>query len=291
MKSFEGEDFVRYEGALPGPSIFVLGGVHGNERVGILVVRQLVQELAEGKREVVAGTLTIGLGNPAAVEKNVRAIEGRNLNRYFSSSVLGTDDGSYEYQRAQLIAGYIREADIFIDIHSTNEPSVPFVASKNDDAHRDVFCWFTPDRVLVDPTYMFGGGEAVATEEYANTQGKVGICFETGWAVDESVAPRVFSSLMQYLCYKGIFAGDKPAVPEAGADIYQLAQVFYRGQHPFVFAPGRGLRSFEAISARDVVGTEGDMEVQVSDDGVLIFPIHPDQQENGKPVWYFAKKV
>ncbi len=285
------ERILKIHGVLPAPSVTIIGGTHGNERTGIEVVRKLQDEISSGKRVVAGGTLTLILGNPLAIEKNVRAIDGRDLNRYFSATMLAADDGSEEFRRAGILASHIRTSDIVIDIHATNKPSVPFVASKNDEAHRNVFRWFHPQCVLTDPHYIFGGGVPVTIDEYADSLGKIGLCFETGWVGDETMIPAVYDSVVRYCTSIGIFAPAEDAAPTIDSVIYEITAAVLRNDLPFVFAEGRGLRSFEKISATEVVGYHGNDPVYAESDGVIIFPKLPEHQHVGKPVCYVAKKI
>jgi len=285
------ENIFQIRGSLSAPSVMIIGGTHGNERTGIAVVRQLQRDIASAKYTVIGGTLTLVLGNPAAIKQNVRAIDGRDLNRYFSSESLRNNDGNIEWNRATQIAELIRQSDVVIDLHATNKPSVPFVASKNDDAHRNVFRWFRPECVLVDPQYIFGGGVPVAIDEYADNQGKVGLCFETGWVEDESITPQVFESVVRYLVDVGILEGEKSIAPDIDAAVYKIAGLISRDDRVFTFADGRGKTSFEHIYANDVVGYHGDEAVVAENDGVIIFPKLPEHQFIGKPVCYLAKKI
>ncbi len=285
------ENIFQTRGSFSAPSVMIIGGTHGNERTGIAVVRQLQRDIASGKHAVIGGTLVLVLGNPAAIEQNVRAIDGRDLNRYFSEQTLSNNDGSEEWNRATQIAELIRQSDVVIDLHATNKPSVPFAASKNDADHQNVFRWFQPECVLVDPKYIFGGGAPVAIEEYADSQGKVGLCFETGWVEDESITPQVFDSVVQYLTDVGILDGEKIPAPSIDAAIYEITGSVLKDSRAFTFVDGRGKSSFEHIYANDVVGYRGDEAVVAENDGVIIFPKLPEHQALGKPVCYLAKKI
>lgn len=285
------ENILRTRGLLPAPSVLIIGGMHGNERTGITVVQKLQDDIFSGKRSVIGGMLTLVLGNPPAIEQNLRAIDGRDLNRYFSKEALSNNEGTSEHQRATVIAELIREADIVIDLHATNKPSVPFVASKNDDAHRNVFRWFRPECILVDPLYIFGGGAPVTIDEYADNQGKIGLCFETGWVGDESIALQIFDSIIEYLTDVGIFEGEKVIAPKMNAAVYEITSSVLKDARSFMFANGRGMSSFENINSNDTLGHRGNEAVYAENDGVIIFPKLPEHQANGKPVCYLAKKI
>ncbi len=61
---------------VPGPTVVILGGVHGNETCGVKALPALSQvSLQRGK-------LILLYGNPLAIEQNVRFVE-YNLNRLF----------------------------------------------------------------------------------------------------------------------------------------------------------------------------------------------------------------
>ena len=182
------------------------------------------------------------------------------------------------------------KSDVTIDIHATNKPSVPFAVSENDEKHRNVFRWFEPKNVLTDPTYIFGGG-VVAIDEYANSKGKVGVCFETGWVEDTTIIPQVKQSIIHYLTDVGIFSGVKISPPAITTNIYQITDAIIQDERPFFFVKNHGLSSFEPIEINDVIGHRGNEPVTASETGVLVFPKLPEYQQSGKPVCYLAKKI
>ncbi len=289
MQDFPDNGIISFSGSIPGPSIVVIGGTHGNERTGIAVVRALRDDIVAGRRSVVSGTLTLMLGNPEAIAQNIRAIDGRDLNRYFSPSMLANGDGSTEFQRARMIASIVQSSDVVIDIHATNKPSVPFAIARNDAAHRNIFRWFNPPCVLTDPTYIFGGGVPVTIDEYADSIEKVGLCFETGWVNDESIIPAVTESVVRYLTDVRIFSGEKIAPPSIEGKIYEIVAAILRDDRSFAFAEGRGMSSFEPIASGDILGYHDDEPVVTEHDGVIMFPKLPEHQAVGKPVCYLAK--
>ena len=67
----------------PGPSLLVLGAVHGNEVCGAHAVVRLVDALDEGRLQLQRGRLTlVPVANALAFGQNTREGE-RNLNRRF----------------------------------------------------------------------------------------------------------------------------------------------------------------------------------------------------------------
>jgi hypothetical protein len=90
--------------------ILVLGGTHGNELLGVKLVKLLQEEPIEGVDAIIA--------NPNAVVAGTRFTES-DLNRSFGGSFPGT----YETKRAaelnKLAAGY----DVVLDFHNTQTPN------------------------------------------------------------------------------------------------------------------------------------------------------------------------
>lgn len=84
--------------------LLVLGGTHGNELLGIELVKILQANPIPGIDAVIA--------NPRAVEKGVRFIE-TDLNRSFG------EGESYEYRRAQELKETTKNYDIVFDFHNT----------------------------------------------------------------------------------------------------------------------------------------------------------------------------
>ncbi len=291
MANIEDGHFFQRSGTLPGPSIMIIGGTHGNERTGVEVVRRLVRDITEGKQNLFAGKLTLVLGNIPAIVQNVRGVEGRDLNRYFSPRALANDDGSAEYRRAHELVPYIAAADVVIDLHATNKPSVPFVCSKNDAAHREVFRWFAPECILADPNFFLGGGASVTIDECADSIGKIGICFEAGWVGDDSLIANVYESAVRYLVSVGVLHGKKQDAPPYVAPVYEMVDAILRDDRIFAFAEGKGLSSFEKICEGEVIGYHDADPVTSRHNGVIVFPKLPEHQSIGKPVCYIAKHI
>lgn len=112
-------------GASPGPTIAVLGGVHGDEYEGVIAARCLEHDLAG---ELRCGTVRFAApAHPAAWMACTREspIDGANLARVFP----GRRDGSPTEQVAHVLTEQlIRGADLVIDLHSAGSHfEMPFL--------------------------------------------------------------------------------------------------------------------------------------------------------------------
>ena len=159
------------------PKIVVLAGVHGNETANVETLKRLLE--SEDLKKVNTGILFI-IGNPKALEKNVRFIE-TDLNREF-----GMFSDSYEGQRAKEIAAAFESKDVLIDLHLTQTPTLaPFTGSighaKSIEFFKDMDIP-VKDYILIDglnPTSM-------SSDEYFLTKNPEGVAltFELGSILD-----------------------------------------------------------------------------------------------------------
>lgn len=112
-------------GARPGPTLFVSGAVHGDEIIGVEVIRRLLKAIAP---ERVAGTLLcVPIVNAFGFIGRTRYLpDQRDLNRSFP----GSEGGSLAAKLAYLLMQeVVRRSDVGIDLHSaaasrTNLPQI-----------------------------------------------------------------------------------------------------------------------------------------------------------------------
>jgi len=113
-------------GAADGPTVALLGGVHGDELEGILAVRTLCLRLAGA---LTAGrVLAVAVANPPAhaAASRTSPVDGGNLARSFP----GTPDGTVTERIADALTTHvIRPADLLVDLHSAGQHyAMPFFA-------------------------------------------------------------------------------------------------------------------------------------------------------------------
>src|SRR3990167_9116843 len=101
----------------------VIGGLHGNEPLGLEVCKQL--------KKMKLPYLDVLYGNPAAIKQNVRFVD-EDLNRVFP----GNPTGSLEAKRAVEIIKASQGYDFVIDFHNTHCPDndCTFLCSSSKDA-------------------------------------------------------------------------------------------------------------------------------------------------------------
>ena len=283
------ESVWQWHGPIDGPGVLVFGGIHGNEVTGVRLVEELRRDVDAGTLSLAAGTLTLAIGNPLAVERNARGSEPyADLNRLFSPSALDGAGTSYETVRARELAPLIAAADVLIDLHATNKPSDPFLACVNDTPrHRELCRFFTCEKMLFIPDSIIPG----TTDAYVDAHGGIGICFESGWVGDLSRVGEMRTAVDGMLAYLGLVPGNATLPPDDGRAAYMVTETVVLDDRGFAFATGRGTRSFEPFVPGDLIGTRGTDQVLAPYDGVLVFPKVPELWKVGSPVGFFAKRI
>jgi predicted deacylase len=269
----------------PGPHLLILGGVHGNELSGIVVVRELLARFERSPGDLVAGTLTLAFGNPAAIARGTRgSAPHRDLNRSFLPERMA-DRSVYEHRRAAELAPRIDAADILLDMHATNKPSEPFLATTLlTPEHERLAQAFACDRLLVVSPDAIPG----TTDSRINGRG-VGFVYESGLASDLACLQAVRDAVDAAMAMLGLAAGPLPP-PRAPKTVYALTEALLLTEHGFRFADGRGLCSFEPMAKGDVIGFTGTVPVLAPYDGVLMFPKVPELWKIGSPLAFFAER-
>ncbi len=176
-------------GTAPGKTITILGGIHGNEKAGIEIVKALLNNPPKD----FPGTLILGFGNPKAIEKDVRYID-YDLNRCFS------DDGhGYEKERAEELKTILCKTDVLIDLHCTIKPSVPFVCAPKLDA---ILEYIPVKKVIFGKGLYANGVHPVYADTYVVQKGGIGITIEAGQLYDMSQVEIFVKSLTNLICGK-----------------------------------------------------------------------------------------
>ena len=99
------------------PRVAVVGGIHGDEPAGEVIVERLIDEL-----EVDAGTVQLILANERAIDVGERYTE-TDLNRAFPGNV---DADEYEQALAARIRQLLEGADAILALHTSQSAPPPF---------------------------------------------------------------------------------------------------------------------------------------------------------------------
>lgn len=120
MRAFESIQFTSLQ---PGPRLIVTGAVHGNETCGTVAVRRVLDDIEQGRLNLVAGTVTfVPVSNPLAYAKRQR--EGdRNLNRKLAPTA---EPHEFEDHVANWLCPLLAQHDALLDLHAFRTPGEAF---------------------------------------------------------------------------------------------------------------------------------------------------------------------
>lgn len=247
---------IRLTSKNPGPTVLILGGVHGNEGCGV----KAIEEIKTWK--IQKGTVMLEIGNPEAVKRNVRYTE-ENLNRMFLPEDMMTEETkqSYEYTRAQYLKTLMSQADILIDIHASNTPeSIPFVIAE--ESAKSIISQLP---VLIScsgfDTFQPGG-----TDYYMNSLGKIGICIECGYTKDDRSTETAINSVKALLVAQGMIPGNINRSPQKQLRVFQQ---YYTCTDSFILT--KNCEDFEFFPVDTLIGYDGETAVYASQDSYILF--------------------
>lgn len=285
-----GEKTHTFEAGQEGPSVLLVGGMHGNEILGVLVAEMFRREFESGSLRLISGTFRLMLGNPRAIEANGRTAPGRpDMNRILRTDLYENGGGyGWEGRHAARIMNAARASDITIDLHSTNNPSPAFVCASSSPRHREIYRWLRREAVVTDPRRLVskGGG---SLDEFADDCGKIGICYESGQALDVSNVLPVFEMVKAVLISQGMVEGTLPE-PENGSEYEVSGFVPYVPGQSFTFAEGKE-RGFAPIENGACIGYRAGEAVCSEVDGIILFPKKPEHQAYDGAVAYLARRI
>jgi predicted deacylase len=295
-------------GTAAGPSLVVVGGLHGNEPAGALAGARVALEL-EGLRRSLRGRAVFLAGNRQGLAVGQRFIR-HDLNRSWSRAQLERlaqlserELGDEEQEQVEL-ARALREIEraqrgplIVIDLHTTSAPSAPFVCFGDTLRNRRL--------ALALPTTAILGLEEVvegALVGYCTDRGHVGISIESGQHRDPEAVERHVAAIWLLLVAAGCLPAS--AVPGLAQHRQRLAQasagrprvVEIRYRHAVSAGDGfellPGFESFAPIAAGQVVGSHRQGPLRAPEAGLMLMPRYQAQGEDGyflvrevRPVW------
>lgn len=261
-----------FKGDTQGPTLLVMGGIHGNEKCGPIALSRLVDELNTGARKIKAGTfVTAPICNPEAYRRHTRQCDA-NLNRiirHHAEPVL------YEHALANQVIALIDNADIVLDLHSYASGTRPFLFLDNDTQDHRAFAMS-----LNIPYWITGWAEVYAelgnsdvndgdTMFYSASQGKTALLVECGAHEDPVSADVAYHSVLRALVHFGMI-DDEEAISPATPQINHMYAIYLK-EKPGHFT--RDWQHLDKVSKGDILATYDDgSTVQAPADSVVILP-------------------
>lgn len=293
----------RVEGAVPGPLVVVIAGMHGNEPAGVEAARGVASALSRDPRGL-RGTYAALAGNVAALRAGTRYVE-RDLGRLWTAEEVARARAAItpdSVERGELLE-LVRELDrltathtaretLLVELHSTSAPGVPFQAI-NDTLHDRALALANPLPLILGIEESVPG----AMLDYMDSQGRSVIVVEGGQHEAPETAANLEAALWMILAAVGCvdpagapLAGHRQRLRDATRGAPAVVEVVHRHQvdpdDQYVTRPG--LRHFQAIRRGAVVGDDREGPVTAPLDGLLLMPKYQDQGFDG---FFIARPV
>ena len=264
METLPNNVFVK-KGAQQGPTLALVAGVHGNERVGIMALQTLWPML-----DIAKGTVYAIYANPEATTKDVRFIE-KNLNRCFVPGNVGT---TFEERRARELMPILDQCDAVLDLHATNSTkTTPFIITEQ--LSMDLA------RALDFPIISTGWNDAEggAVDGYVYKRGKVAVTTELG----STNTPELFldlakQNILTFLRYFRCIAGVMTTPTQTPKYVHVVRSVL-KQTNALSFT--KDYADFEALPEGEVFAKDGDTEYRAGKGECIIFP-RPEKEIGGE---------
>jgi succinylglutamate desuccinylase len=293
----------RLVGREDGPTLIVVGGMHGNEPGGAMAARRVLDRLSR-EEEAVRGELLALAGNLGALRAG-RRYHAKDLNRQWGEANLEAlrarspegDDAEDREQRELLgaIESAMRRArgTVYVaDLHTTSAPGIPFVITGDTLPQRKLAVSIPLPTVLGLEEQLDG-----ALTEYWTRRGCVTLAVEGGQHDDPASAQSLEALIYVVADASGLLTERLDEVPRARrfldarrAGLPPVMEVVERhaitDADGFVMEPGfRNLdrARCEQLLARDVRG-----EIRAPRDGVVILPLY---QKSGNDGFFWGRET
>lgn len=255
-----------FTGDAAGPTLVILGGVHGNEPCGSEAIMRMMDDL-----RIDAGTLIcVPRVNELALERNVRFVDA-NLNRILGESDTSTHEGKLvpELQRI------LKQADYLLDLHSYTAGGPPFAFGAEDEKSLTFAKALPAEAVITGWSECYAKAHpdkkdpGMGTTEFARAHGAVAATYECGQHEDPRAMEYGCSAIRAALAHTGLLK-DATSYWEDAPRHIRMQNVFVKekaGRH------SRLWKHLDTIGAGEVFAVYDDGSEQVApSDGVVILP-------------------
>ncbi len=295
-------------GLEPGPTLIVIGSIHGNEPAGAVAARRVAADL-QRKAPLLRGEVVLLSGNTRALARSVRYID-KDLNRHWAPETISAVKSaikseshlasakSEDLELRELLEQFEQASDraqgelYFLDLHTTSAHGVPF-ATVGDTLRNRKFALNFPT------TIVFGLEEQIEGTmlEYVNNLGAVTMGFEAGQHDAQTSIDHHEAVIWIALVAAGLFRRQDAPEFERSRAILDRASggtriVEVRQRHAiapndeFVMEPG--FENFQSVRRGQILAQDRHGRITVAETGMVLLPLY---QKLGDDGFFLARKV
>ena len=281
-------------------TLICVGGIHGNEPAGVYGLQKVISEIIVQHLKL-KGNFYALFGNIKALKDNVR-YKDFDLNRLWTKedveSLCNDEDEYYEFEeQKEQCELYTTIKDIcdtnygdfiFVDLHTTSSPTVPFITISDSLNNRTLANKFNIPIVLGIEEYLDG-----PLLSFINEYGHVSIGFEAGQHNDEKSVLYCEAFVWMVLEKTGLISKHdfEYNVCKRILNIERgFYEIIYRHSlsesNQFKMKPG--FQNFNAIMKHQLLAYDGICEVKSPFNGLIFMPLYQKQGEDG---FFVVKKL
>ncbi|MCZ6766334.1 MAG: succinylglutamate desuccinylase/aspartoacylase family protein [bacterium] len=293
-----------YDSNTPGPRIVILAGVHGNEHAGVEAAKRIFTALGTMESGVQGRIIAIR-GNLPALGREARFIDC-DLNRMWSGATLDAlalqdpaDDNTEQSEQRELLCRIEKEIQtdrksvVFLDLHSTSAPGIPFVIIGDTLRNRRIAF---PLRLPV----ILGFEEAIegTLDEYFGARGLVHIVVEGGQHGDPTTVDNLEAIIWLTLTTSGLISheqvpgidGHRSRIRDAGGGVSAVVELVHR--HGTEDGDGFHMDddhiNFETVRSGQRLASDRSGAIVTPKDGMLLLP---NYQNIGNDGFFVGRRV
>lgn len=271
------------KGNSKGPSVVIIGALHGNEPIGVIIIEKLKKIL---KKEEINGEIYLILGNPKAYKSRKRYLDC-DLNRIFHLKF--NEKLNIEEKRALELAPLLKKADYLLDIHSTQKPSIPFIYTTAKSKHFKLAKIFGTKFIVSGSKKFKNKKISVSTDNFVDIHGGIGITYESGWNEDLTRLDETMENAKKFLSeIRVAFINKKSpkSQKKTKTTFLEVQQTLIPKSNDFKFT--KDYANFDTVKAGKTIARDGNKRIEKPYDCYIVFPKKEITQN--KPVCYLAKK-
>jgi succinylglutamate desuccinylase len=281
-------------GIAPGPTLILIGGVHGNEPAGIVAARAILAALDP---TAVTGEVIALVGNLRAVAAGQRYL-ARDLNRMWrpESVAAARAEANPEAETLELVelaAAIDRQIDraseraagpvYVVDMHTTSADGIPFAVVGPTDGHRA----FARALALPGVVGLEEVLDSVLTRYYGN-RGCITLAIEGGQSATTAAAANLEAAVTLALEASGVAAmpgadAARAHLARARGELPPIIEVVSRHavtpEHEFRMEPG--FANLQLIRSGTLLARDRGGEIRAPFDGVVLLPLYQPLGDDG----------
>jgi succinylglutamate desuccinylase len=291
-------------GPSAGPTLIILGGIHGNEPAGVLAAERVWRRM-ERRRVALHGEVVLLRGNTRALKQRVRYIDA-DLNRQWTAENVQTADLEErgvpevsELLEQRELLGVVKEAVsrargeiYFLDLHTTSAHGKPF-ATVGDTMRNRRFALTFPLTIVLGLEEQIDG----TLLEYVNNLGAITMGVEAGQHEALTSVDHHEAVIWIATASTGNFRReDVPELDQSRSLLkkasggMKLVEVRYRHviapEDRFKMEPG--FNNFQAVRRGKVLAQDRTGQVKASETGLILMPLY---QRLGNDGFFLVREV